>query len=297
MSNLQNPVHTYGDTGNYQVQLIISTINNCVDTVTSTVSIFNVYADFTVTNSCIYDSIMFHDITHYTHGNIVSWNWNFDDGTYSNIENPSHLYFQAKTYEVQFYIQTAEGCTDTIVKQVSVYNAPVAQFNITTLDLQINNPISFMDASTGSTSWNWNFGDNFGTSTNQNPTYTYLYPGNYIIAEVVRNEYGCKDTAVQTITIIKQNEVYLPVLPSAFTPNGDNNNDTLFVRGGPFKELLFRVFNEWGSMIYETTDPNLGWDGKYKGDMQPNGVYVCTVKATTINNKEYSFSQEVTLIR
>jgi len=114
---------------------------------------------------------------------------------------------------------------------------------------------------------------------------------------VVRNEYSCRDTAIQTITIINQDEVYPPVLPSAFTPNGDNNNDTLYVRGGPFKELLFRVFNVWGTMIYETTDPTMGWDGKYKGDMQSNGVFVCTVKATTITDKEYSFSQEITLIR
>ncbi|NCO54767.1 MAG: PKD domain-containing protein, partial [Bacteroidetes bacterium] len=296
-SILQNPVYTYSDTGNYQVQLIISTPNNCVDTVSSTVSIYNVVADFAVTNACIYDSIIFNDLTHYTHGNIISWNWDFDDGTTSIVQNPFHLYNIAKTYNVQFNIQTAEGCSDTLIKQVAVYNAPVAQFDITTLNLQINNPISFTDASTGSSSWIWYFGDNFGTSTNQNPTYTYLYPGNYIISEVVRNEYSCRDTAIQTITIINQDEVYPPVLPSAFTPNGDNNNDTLYVRGGPFKELLFRVFNVWGTMIYETTDPTMGWDGKYKGDMQSNGVFVCTVKATTITDKEYSFSQEITLIR
>jgi gliding motility-associated-like protein len=124
-----------------------------------------------------------------------------------------------------------------------------------------------------------------------------MYPGNYIISEVVSNEFGCKDTAIQTITIIKMDEVYPPVLPSAFTPNNDNNNDTLYVRGGPFKELLFRVYNEWGVMIFESTDATVGWDGKYRGDPQPIGVYVCTVKAVTINNKEYSFSEEVTLIR
>ncbi len=296
MSTLQNPIHLFNDTGNYNVQLIINTQENCVDTVSTTVSIYNVIADFKVANHCIYDSIYFTDITHYTHGTIVSWNWNFGDGNTSTLRNPAHLYYQPQTYQVAFYVQTAEGCADTIIKSVNIYEAPVAQFNIVNTYLEINSPIAFNDASTGADSWGWAFGDMIGTSTNQNPTYTYLYPGNYIVTEVVRNEYGCMDTATETIVVIR-NEIYSPVLPTAFTPNSDNNNDTLFVRGGPFKELLFRIYNEWGKMIYETTDLHSGWDGKFNGDLQPNGVYVCTVKATTIDNKEYSFSQEVTLIR
>ncbi|HOU98813.1 MAG TPA: PKD domain-containing protein [Bacteroidales bacterium] len=296
-SNLQNPTHAYSDTGQYTVQLIVSTPGNCIDSITSLISIYNVFADFNVSNACIYDSIQFTDITTYLHGNISQWNWTFGDGNSSTLSNPTHKYNQPNTYNVTLQIQTAEGCSDTVSKQVSVYSAPQAQFNILTTDLQVNNPIKFNDASSGANSWKWNFGDNFGTSTNQDPTYTYMYPGNYIISEVVSNEFGCKDTAIQTITIIKMDEVYPPVLPSAFTPNNDNNNDTLYVRGGPFKELLFRVYNEWGVMIFESTDATVGWDGKYRGDPQPIGVYVCTVKAVTINNKEYSFSEEVTLIR
>ncbi|NSW46341.1 MAG: PKD domain-containing protein [Bacteroidales bacterium] len=296
-SNLQNPVHTYNDTGTYQVQLILSTSGICSDTINTNVTIYNVYADFNVNNTCLYDSVRFIDQTQFAYGNISQWVWNFGDGNSANVQNPSHLYNNASTYTVSLSIQTAQGCRDTISKQVTVYNVPQASFNIVTTDLQVNNPIKFVDGSTGANSWKWDFGDNFGTSTNQDPTYTYMYPGNYIVSEVVSNEFGCKDTAIQTITIIKMDEVYAPVLPSAFTPNGDNNNDTLYVRGGPFKEILFRVFNEWGVMIFESTDPNVGWDGKYKGDPQPIGVYVCTVKAITVNNKEYNFSVEVTLIR
>jgi len=296
-STLQNPVHVYSDTGTYQVQLIISNSSICVDTISTNISIYNVSANFIANNTCLYDSVKFTDITNFPFGTITSWTWNFGDGNTSNAQNPSHLYNIPKNYDVSLIIQTSQGCIDTIIKQITVYPSPLAQFNISTTEFEVNKPIYFVDASTGASSWLWNFGDNFGTSTNQNPTYTYIYPGNYIIIEIVRNEFGCKDTAIQTIYVKKSDEIYPPALPTAFTPNNDNNNDTLFVRGGPFKELLFKVYNEWGQMIFESNDASIGWDGTYKGNPQPIGVYICTVEAITINNKQYKFSQEVTLIR
>ena len=297
ISNLENPVHTYTDTGTYNIQFIINTPGVCSDTVTKTISIFNVKADFQANNSCISDTIKFIDKTHYPYGNIISWLWNFGDESISNIQNPLHIYKLAKTYNVSLIITTEQGCIDTVIKQITIYPSPIAQFNIISNEFKVNTPINFVDASVGANSWMWDFGDNFGTSTNQNPSYTYLYPGNYKVTEIVRNEYGCKDSAIQTINVQKAVEIYAPVLPTAFTPNNDGNNDTLYVRGGPFKEILFRVYNEWGQIIFESTDASIGWDGKYNGVPQPIGVYVCTVKAITINNKEYSFSQEVTLIR
>ena len=296
-SSLQNPVHTYNDTGIYTIQLIVATNGSCIDSIVQNISIYNVVADFNVTNACLYDSINFIDNTHYSHGSISQWNWNFGDGSSSTASTPSHQYITPGTYQVTLNIQTQEGCSDTITKPVTVYAVPHAQFSIASTELQVNQSIKFIDESSGANSWLWQFGDNVGSSTNQSPTYTYLYAGNYNVLQIVRNEYGCLDTAIQSIFIMRQNEVYAPVLPSAFTPNNDNNNDTLYVRGGPFKEILFRVFNEWGTLIFESNDPNQGWDGKFKGDPQPIGVYVCTVKATTTDNKEYSFSQEVTLIR
>ncbi len=293
----QNPLHQYADTGVYNVQLIAQTSANCVDTISSTVSIFNVKANFSVLNSCIYDSVRFTDITNYSHGVISSWKWNFGDSFTSTLQNPSHLFQTNGTFNASMIIQTAEGCIDTIIKPITIYPSPVASFTVSALEYQVESQITFTDASTGAGSWNWNFGDNFGTSTNQKPTYAYLYPGNYMVSEVVKNEFGCSDTATQAITISKNDEVYSPVLPTGFTPNGDGVNDSLVVRGGPFTDLLFNVYNEWGNLIYSTTDSAIGWDGTFHGVEQPIGVYVYTIKATAINNREYKVSGEITLIR
>ena len=74
-------------------------------------------------------------------------------------------------------------------------------------------------------------------------------------------------------------------VPSAFTPNGDNVNDILKVRGGPFVEMEFRIFNEWGNLLFSSTSQNDGWNGKYRGDDQPTGLYEYTLKGITVENK------------
>jgi gliding motility-associated-like protein len=63
------------------------------------------------------------------------------------------------------------------------------------------------------------------------------------------------------------------VLPSAFSPNGDNINDLY----SPFPESVhmqvFRIYNRWGQKIYEVMDTNAAWDGKFNGEPQPSDVY------------------------
>jgi gliding motility-associated-like protein len=71
----------------------------------------------------------------------------------------------------------------------------------------------------------------------------------------------------------------------------------LHVLGGPFEEVDFKIYNNWGNEIFSTTDPEGGWDGSYKGTQQPVGVYVYTVTGTTIDGKKIKLSGNVTLIR
>jgi gliding motility-associated-like protein len=89
----------------------------------------------------------------------------------------------------------------------------------------------------------------------------------------------------------------LPQVPTAFTPNNDNNNDLLFVKGGPFHSMLFRVYDNWGVLIWETTDQTKGWDGKKNGQDQPVGVYVWTLDVEMYNNRTVKKNGDVTLIR
>jgi len=109
---------------------------------------------------------------------------------------------------------------------------------------------------------------------------------------VVEDQNGCLDT---TTTIVN---IYLPPnVPSGFSPNGDNSNDFLFVYGGPYETLEFKVYNNWGEVIFTSNDASVGWDGTYKGVDQPLGVYVWTVRATTSDGTEHELSGDTSLIR
>ncbi|HEU4718854.1 MAG TPA: gliding motility-associated C-terminal domain-containing protein, partial [Bacteroidia bacterium] len=88
-----------------------------------------------------------------------------------------------------------------------------------------------------------------------------------------------------------------PVVPTAFSPNGDGQNDYFIVRGGPFKELELRIYNNWGELIYIGTTQYPGWDGTRDGVPQAIGVYVYTVHAVTPDDHAYDLSGDVTLLR
>ncbi|MBY0424666.1 MAG: gliding motility-associated C-terminal domain-containing protein, partial [Cytophagales bacterium] len=66
----------------------------------------------------------------------------------------------------------------------------------------------------------------------------------------------------------------------AFTPNGDSRNDEYIIHNKYVGDFEFTVFSRWGEIIYHTTDPNKPWDGRFKGDDMPAGVYPWTLTYT-----------------
>jgi gliding motility-associated-like protein len=109
---------------------------------------------------------------------------------------------------------------------------------------------------------------------------------------VVTDVNGCQDTVVRDMLVFMP-----PQVPNGFSPNGTGPNNAFNVLGGPFLELNFRVYNNWGQLIFESNDQALGWDGTYNGIEQPIGVYVWTVRAVTLEGQQHELSGDVTLLR
>ncbi len=100
--------------------------------------------------------------------------------------------------------------------------------------------------------------------------------------------YGCKNTDSVIIKVIA------PAfwVPTAFTPNGNGENDVFYVRGAGIKNFEMGIFNRWGEQIFITKSIDLGWDGKrpISGEELPAGAYVYYVKGiltdgTSVNSK------------
>ena len=87
-------------------------------------------------------------------------------------------------------------------------------------------------------------------------------------------------------------------IPTAFTPNGDGKNDVLHVKVIGYVQLtFFRIFNRYGELIYETHRLNDGWNGKYRGTMQPDGAFVWMAEGKDINGKRIAAKGSFVLIK
>jgi PKD repeat protein len=153
-------------------------------------------------------------------GSIVSWLWDFGDGTGSTLQNPTHAYSVAGAYTVTLTVTDDDGLTDSESKEITIYGPftlylpPTADFTYTTfILLTVNQTISFTDTSTDTdgsiVSWLWNFGDGT-TSTVQHPTHAYSVAGAYTVTLTVTDDDGLTDSeskeiAIGTISLIPIN--------------------------------------------------------------------------------------------
>ena len=117
---------------------------------------------------------------------------------------------------------------------------------------------------------------------------------------LIEDEHGCKAEDHLQVHVRKVRSV---VVPTGFTPNGDGTNDLLPVHGRSGTMIdLFQVFDRWGELLYQDTelpinDTSRGWDGTFKSQDMPSGVYIWYVEATYADGMTESFKGETTLIR
>ena len=122
-------------------------------------------------------------------------------------------------------------------------------------------------------------------------TFTVKQPGVYSVT--VSN---ICDTSTDDVTITT---TYCDIVfPTGFTPNGDGRNDHFkIIRSGRIDSYRLEVFNRWGQKVFDTNDPNKGWDGKIAGLPQGNDSYVYTVTGVMKDGTPVSQRGNITLIR
>ncbi|RZL47825.1 MAG: gliding motility-associated C-terminal domain-containing protein, partial [Pedobacter sp.] len=86
-------------------------------------------------------------------------------------------------------------------------------------------------------------------------------------------------------------------VPNTFTPNGDGKNDYFLAFGNSVSKFRMRVYNQWGEFIFESNALTTGWDGRWKGNMQPNGVYVYYIDVTFNDGTTKMLKGTITLLR
>ncbi|MDP4267693.1 MAG: gliding motility-associated C-terminal domain-containing protein, partial [Bacteroidota bacterium] len=145
--------------------------------------------------------------------------------------------------------------------------------------------------------YQWVYADDLNST---NPTHAIANPIKskmYYLKATDKNNCARLDSIF--INVIEKNECNESnvFIPNAFTPNEDNVNEKIFVRGRNIKEIYFAIFDRWGEKMFETRNQNEGWDGKYKGmDCKP-AVFVYYLEVTCPGDEKFFKKGNITLIR
>lgn len=113
------------------------------------------------------------------------------------------------------------------------------------------------------------------TRSDKDIRYTFSVPGSYRVVCAVNNPFCTSDSTEVAVQIA---ESYLAV-PNVFTPNGDGKNDEFRVAYRSLREFHCWVYNRWGKLVFEWTDPAKGWDGTINGRPAAEGAYYYVIRA------------------
>lgn len=213
-------VHQYQYPGNYTVTLTVTDDEGQTD---STSSPYGVPTEVIVTdnqepavsftwsnNTGQSGVIDFTDGSYDTDGEIVSWHWNFGDGSISTSQNPSHYYNRSGTYTVTLVVTDDNGAINSTSLDVVVPNLePEAFFSYSPSNPTTKHYIFFdgsdsfdRDGSIHNYSWDLNGDSQFGDAYGAKPSTTYSSPGNYTVRLKVTDDLGATGIETKTITVI-----------------------------------------------------------------------------------------------
>ena len=313
-STLQSPSYTYATDGTFIVTFTVISADFCVDDTIISIEIYPLpVVDFSADTlfGCETLCVKFTDLTTISSGTIGTWDWDFDDGNTSAMQNPQNCYraideYTPRNASVTLIATSLFGCAETNANPVTIdiWPQPISVFTVGPQPTTILSPvIDYMDQSLGGiVSWEWDFGDGdtlFGIdSAAANPSHLYSDTGTYIVEQIIINQYACSDTSYRTVIIDPDAIIHVP---NSFTPNGDGINDFFIPQGIHFAAEKFEmaIYNRWGDLIYKTTDFAIPWDGRANNGvvMAQTDVYIWKILATNIAGEKHTYVGHVTLIQ
>jgi len=273
-----NPNVTVSPTATTTYSVTGTTLEGCTGTAEVTVTVYplpEITATATPAEICIGESsdlMVSSDITGTT------FNWSNGLGTNPNVTvSPS----ATTTYSVTG--TTPEGCTGTAEVTVTVHPLPEITVTADPSEICLGDSSDLMVSSdiTGTT-FNWSNGLGTNPNVTVSPTATTTYSVTGTTIE------GCTGTAEVTVTVhpLPNIDSFAYYVPNVITPNDDGLNDLFYIFANNIEldNFEMRIFNRWGNQIFFTTDPNIGWDGKYNGKLVPQGVYYYIINFTDSQN-------------
>ena len=192
-----------------------------------------------------------------------------------------------------WYYLVGEICPDTA--SVTVQARPQPIVGIEPGDTTLNPGDKLFLLASGAEAYTWSPDNDLSCGDCANTVYTASE--STVITVTGEDEYGCRDTASISITVVGLDLRF--ELPNAFTPDGDGSNDTFKPLSATpvFQDYQMRIFNRWGELVFETSDPIKGWDGKQAGTPLPSDVFAFFMTYTLKDGTPGQQKGEVSLVR
>jgi len=227
--------------------------------------------------------------------------WDFGDGTTSTDRvPPDHYYPNPGTFTIKLIVWDPATCNkvDSMTVTIILQSKPSGDFTWAPNPPTPNTPVVLtpINSSPDVVKWEWLFGDGASTikTTPDTAAHQYQRTDTFQACLVVFNLAGCTDTICHPVAALIN-----PLLdvPNAFTPGRFGQNGIVKVVGFGITHMTFRIYNRWGQMVFQSNDPNIGWDGTYKGGVQPMDVYAYTLEAEYFDGSRTTRKGDITLIR
>lgn len=271
------PSVLFEEPGEFQLELVASNAFGCSDTMSSFFHVYpTVQAAFSMdaTQICVGNAVQFANSSM----GAVQLMWDMGDGTYTDSFDPEHVFGTSGSFDVQLVVLGEGACSDTalVADAIEVLDSPYAVPTLVAEDGP-GNSVRLFDAGSGADAYLWDLGD--GTNSME-PELVHLFPsegGTFEVCLTVLNDNGCSDTHCELLELPSAPQVFAP---NTFTPDGDGINDIFHVVLDGYGEWNFaiQVFDRWGELLFESSDPYQGWDGTSKSSEAPSGVYVWRVQ-------------------
>ena len=181
---------------------------------------------------------------------------------------------ESTTYEL--IGRNSNLCQDTISVQVTVSEvfSPQADFTFSPLTIDVyNTEVKFQNLSQNANSYFWKF-SSLATRQEVNPEFTFPSDasGNYTICLLAENDLNCKDSICKVVRIEGKTSIFIP---NSFTPDnqGENNLFEASLNNVATENFEFQIYNRWGEIIFSSKYLDFQWDGTYKNEDCPLGVY------------------------
>ncbi|HAA01119.1 MAG TPA: PKD domain-containing protein [Flavobacteriales bacterium] len=293
-STLQNPVITYSTPGTYDVTLTVTNSGGSNSTTTTNLIVVSnctvPVASFTpsATNLCAGACVTFNN----TSTDATLYNWTFPGGTPSSstLQNPGTICFNTPgSYQV--VLTVSDGITSSSTTSTITVNPNPTVFANADTTIDIGNSAILTAVATGLGTYIWTPSTGLSSPGSATTTAAPLTTTTYT---VTFTENGCSATDQVTVFV---NVIEGIGVPNAFSPNNDGINDVLMVYGQGIQGVTFIVYNRYGQKMFETNDPNIGWDGKYDQKMVNTGVFVWYLEYSLVSGASGTLKGNVTLTR